>query len=249
MDWTPIIGRHRPVEQGAVRVLTNVHQLGEQPSGARRWFVDTESQLQHLDHLVRHPIDLAYVLMDQVRSRGAELETGLGDLAHRVRRLLGAPRRGRHRPNLLRPFDPGSWHRWDHALALLGCRGLLRVEPLAAGGPGEGAGELRYRVTSGGARWLRDSVYPQPDDMAKPQASASGGRPPLSTPGATSRERCQLLRDVLPARLLRPALHGALDRYLRDTAQRLDAYRGDEQIRPGDDLLGRLFHSTFAEQL
>ena len=231
MDWTPITGRHRPVEQDAVRVLTVVHQLGEQPAetpaGKRRWYVDTESQLQHLDHLVRHPIDLAYVLMDQVRSRGVELEARLADLARRVRQLLGARRRKRHRPHLLRPFDPGSWHRWDDALALLGCRGLLRVEARA---DAPAAGALRYRVTDRGARWLGDVLYPQ------------GGQ-------ADCLERCALLRDALPVSLLRPQSNGALGRYLGETAQRLDAYRGDEQIRPGDDLLGRLFFSTFAEKL
>ena len=231
MDWTPITGRRRPVERDAVRVLTVVHQLGEQPAaapaGPRRWYVDTESQLQHLDHLVRHPIDLAYVVMDQVRSRGVELEAGLTDLARRVRQLLGTRRRRRYRPHLLRPFDPGSWHRWDDSLALLGCRGLLRVEARANA---EAAGELRYRVTGQGARWLADVLYPQ------------GGQ-------ADCLERCGLLRDVLPAGLLRPRSNGALGRYLGDTARRLDAYRGDEQIRPEDDLLGRLFFSTFAEQL
>ncbi len=237
MDWTPIIGRNRPVEHDAVRVLTVVHQLGEQSderaTRSLRWFIDTESQLQHLDHLVRHPIDLAYVLMDQVRSRDADFEVRLTDLARRVRQLLGAPRRGRHRPSLLRPFDSGSWHRWDDSLALLGCRGLLRVEPLP--GHDRAAGELRYRVTSGGARWLQDSVYPQQGDPA--------------TPGTSYRERCQLLRDVLPAGLLRPRAQETLAPYLRQTAERLDGYRDDEQIRVEGDLLGRLFQSTFAEDL
>ncbi len=230
MDRTPITGHRRPVEEDAVRVLTVVHQLGEQPAdpaaGAHQWFVDTESQLQYFDHLVRHPIDLAYVLIDQVRSRGSELEARLADLARQVRQLLGATRRRRHRPSLLRPFDPGSWHRWDDALALLGCRGLLRVEPLP---DARQPGELRYRLTDRGARWLGEAVYPQ-------------------DPGGW-RERCGLLRVVLPAALLRPPSPGTLGSYLRDTARRLDAYRGDEQIRPEDDLLGSLFLSTFAEEL
>ncbi len=244
-----MIGRSRPVEQDAARVLTVVHQLGEQHDGstpAGEWFIDTESQLQHLDHLVRHPIDLAYVLMDQVRSglddpraTAAEIGTRLGELAGRVRRLLGAAsgktadgkRRKRHRPSLLRPFETGSWQRWDDVLAVLGCRGLLRVEPAPGDG---GGGELRYRLTTGGARWLRESVYPRQNEVN-------------ST--STTRERCELLRDVLPARLLSPRPDDLLGPYLHDIAERLDTYRGDEQIRPEDDLLGRLFQSTFAEQL
>ncbi len=220
-----MIGRDRPVELDALRILTIVHELGEQPreppAAEREWFIDTESQLQHLDHLIRHPIDLAYVLIDQVRSRGPELDARPAKLARRLRRLLGAPDRGRHRPHLLRPFDPGSWRRWDDVLAFLGCRGLLRIEQRPAGG-----GDLRYRLTAEGERRLRRSARP--------------------TPGS---ERCELLRAVLPDRLLRPRSEPALAAYLGETRARLDSYRRDEQIRPEDDLLGRLFQSTFREAL
>ena len=239
-----MVGRHRPVEQDSLRLLTIVHQLGgaTEPSTECHRFIDTESRPQQLDHLVRHPIDLTYVLIDQIRSRGADLESPLEDLARRVRRLLGAPRRGRHRPRLLRPFDAGSWRRWDDALALLGCRGLLRVEPApvatstvesASGRGGDGRGELRYRLTSEGARWLRDSVYPRQQGRAE--------RAP--------RERCELLRAVLPSHLLGSEPRPALGSYLRDVERRLDAYRSDEQVRPEDDLLARLFQSTFSEEL
>ncbi len=245
MDWTPMIGRYRPLEQDALRVLTIVHRLGEQPAtppAEPEWRIDSESQLQHLDHLVRHPIDLAYVLIDQVRSRGAELAIPRADLARRLRRLLGAPRSGRHRPHLLRPFDAGSWQRWDDVLAFAGCRGLLRVEPISAGKrpsagdsrqeEGLGAGiHLRYRLTAEGARWLGQAVYP-------------GGERLTSL-----RERCELLRTVLPDDLLRPRSQAALAASLRATGERLEDYRRDEQIRPEDDLLGRLFRSTFREAL
>ncbi len=255
MDWTPMIGRYRPVEQDALRILTVVHQLGERPAAPfsagseHRWLIDTESQLQHLDHLVRHPIDLAYVLMDQVRSRGSELESRLVDLAPRVRRILGVSRRGRHRPSLLRPFDPGSWQRWDDVLALLSCRGLLRVEPLPietssvetlpAGERSHGArndgpqyvGELRYVVTAEGARWLVESVYAQQPSLVP------------------YRERCELLHAVLPDHLLRPRSRANLGAYLRETSRRLDTISSDEQIRPEDDLLSRLFQATFSEAL
>lgn len=248
-----MIGRHRPVEQDAVRVLTVVYQLGEEPDGhladgrtAER-FVDTESQLQHLDHLVNHPIDLAYVLMDQARSgfppsdaSEAEVDARFGKLARRIRRLLDTTSsrkrsrgkaRQRYRPSLLRPFEIGSWQRWDDVLAVLSCRGLLRVEPV----PGEHDGALRYRLTFEGARWLKESVYG-----------------PLSFGEAASanwQERCELLREVLPDRLLSPHTGFVLGHYLEELAARLDAYRDDEQVRPEDDLLGSLFQSTFAEPL
>ncbi len=230
-----MVGRYRPVEQDALRVLTVVHQLGERTADEppARWFIDTESQLRHLDHLVRHPIDLAYLLIDQLRTRPGRLEPPSGDLAPRVRQLLGAPRRGRHRAMLLRPFDRGSWHRLDDALALAACRGLLRVEPLTvAEGEGAGAGELRYRLTGGAASWLRGSVYPRQPGLAP------------------YRERCELLREVLPESLLRPrSPEGGLGACLRSTAERLEDFRSDAQLRPEDDLLGRLFQSTFREML
>ncbi len=262
-----MIGRHRPVEQDAVRVLTVVDQLGRGAERPFTWddartsdrsdsdrFVDTESQLQHLDHLVRHPIDLAYVLMDQVRSgldHSVEAETDVdarfGELARRTRRLLGTTSSrkqtpGRHRPSLLRPFETGSWQRWDDVLAVLSCRGLLRVETL----PGEQAGELRYRLTSAGARWLQESVYSRLNDH---KTGLQGSNARQEQGSVTWRERCELLRDVLPTRLLSPRSGNALGHYLDDLARRLDSYREDEQIRPEDDLLGSLFQSTFAEQL
>ena len=253
MDWTQIIGRYRPVEQDAVRVLTVIHQLGRQPADIDRWFIDTESQLQNLDHLVRHPIDLAYLVIDQVRSRGTELEASLGDLARDIRQLLATPRRRRHRPSRLRPFDPGSWQRWDDILAVLGCRGLLRVEPLPVPPSSiavpsvdhgdlftEQGRELRYRLTADGARWLTESVYPSQGDRKTPHIVASG---------SPYRERCELLRAVLPDHLLRPRSHATLGAYLQETALRLDSYRRDEQIQLEDDLLGCLFQSTFAEEL
>ncbi len=250
-----MIGRYRPIEQDALRILTLVHQLGERPAARSpaetRWFIDTESQLQHLDHLIRHPIDLAYVVIDQVRSRGPELETDRRELPGRLRLLLGAPQGGRYRPHLLRPFDPGAWQRWDDVLAFLGCRGMLRVEPMSAESrpsagdsrQEEGLGQralpqaevfgadLRYRLTAEGVRWLEPSVYP---------AHASS---------AAWRERCDLLRAVLPAHLLQPPSQPALAAYLGEIEQRLDTYLRDEQIRPEDDPLGRLFQTTFREPL
>ncbi len=231
MERTPKIERERLGELDAVRLLTVVHQLGElpaEPPSERRWLIDTESRLRHLDHLVRHPIDLAYVLMDQVRGRGVELESRLAELARQARRLLQAPRRRRRRPHLLRPFDAGSWRRFDDALAVAGCRGLLRVEPLPTGRD-EGAGDLRYRLTAAGARWLRESIYPRRNHGY--------------------RDRCQLLRDVLPAEALHPGPSTALADYLHGVRRRLDELSRDERIRPEDDLLGHLFHGTFAEAL
>lgn len=221
MDWTPVIGRRRPVEQDALRILTVVHQLGERPN--RRWFIDHESQLQHFDHLVRHPIDLAYVLIDQFRQR-PELDPRRADVARRIRQLLDTPSLPRRQRSLLRPFEPGSWKRWDDVLAYLDCRALMRTQLLADRG-------LRYRLTGRGARWLQESVYPS--------HRGSG----------TYRERCELLRAVLPASLLQPATAATLGADSSAIGRRLDAYRDEEHVGPEDDLLGHIFQATFREAL
>ena len=223
--------RQRPVAQDALRLLTVVHLLGEQevehPAAADegRWFIDTESRLLHLDHLVRHPIDLAYLLMDQVEARRDELDAELAELAAGARRLLATPRQPRRRPALLRPFEPASWLRWDDPLAYLGCLDLLRVEPLAGC-------DLRFRLTARGAAWLEHTVYP---------AAAESFAP--------IRARCELLRAILPAALLRSGDGARLAAYLRQTHQRLDAYRLDERIQLEEDMLARLFQATFLEPL
>lgn len=244
MDWTPMIGRRRPVEQDALRIATLVHQLGERDGD--RWFIDSESRLQQLDHLVRHPIDLAYVLLDGLHRRPPEIG-GCREVARQVRRLLDGPSQPRRRRSRRRPFDPGSWERWDDVLGYLGCRDLLRTEPapqepepaarlLGPAPPRQESSEdsdrllaahaLRYRLTGRGARWLEESVYPVEESLAP------------------TRERCELLRTMLPR-----GLDGAaLDEDLAEIGRRLDAYR-QEEIRPEDDLLSHLFQATFKEPL
>ena len=231
MDWTPIIGRRRPVEQDALRVLTVVHRLGRQPA-EDRWSIDTESQLRHLDHLVRHPIDLAYTVMDQVRERPA-LADQRRALARQVRevcqpRSLDSP--ARRRRCLPRPFDPGLWQRWDDVLAYLGCRDLLRIELLPAS-------ELRYLLTRRGAQWLRSD-----DSSPRAQTDAPYGPP-------SWRRRCDLLRDALPSRLLRPPTGAALGDTLIEIGRRLESIRQEEQIRLEEDLLANVFRTTFLEPL
>lgn len=235
MDWTPVIGRHRPLQQDALRILIVVHQLGR-PSRTVgiHSSVETEGHLQSLDHLVREPVDLAYVVMDQFSQQTALRDRRAG-LARKVRGLLTAqdprPIRGSRRDRGLRrsrlePFDPGTWERWDDVLAFLGCRGLLRVRPLP-----ETPRELGYLLTNGGATLLEEKIYP-----VHPTASLYV-------------ERCRLLREVVFSQhesyLGRAALHS----YLREVGQRLERYRRDEQISIEEDLLNHLFQATFGEPL
>ncbi len=217
-----MIGRGRPVEQDALRILTIIHQLGEHAEGA--WWIDFESQLRSLDHLVRHEVDLAYVVMDQVRAVDSGPGSRRTELAKRVRQLLRSSGSSPIRPAALRPLGSGSWERLDDVLAFLTCRELLRVEPLAVPG-------TRYRLTTRADLWLRQSVYP---DAAH---------------RATSRQRCALLRDILPADLLRPPDGPALESYLQQAGERLDDLRLEEQIRLEEDMLSRLFQIVFLESL
>lgn len=229
MDTASQTETERPVAQDALRLLLIVHQVGAPNSGedtgarAATYQIDGERRLLLLDHLVRHPIDLAYLALDLLENHRGDTATPLPHLAAGIRRLLGAGRRRRHRQALLRPFDPGSWQRHDDAFAFLGCRGLLRIEPLAAG-------DLRFRLTQRGAAWLDSPAFP---------ASSL----------ASWKESCQLLRDVLPTALLQAQGAPSLDAYLQEAYQRFEAYRRDEQIALEDDLLAHLFHMTFLEPL
>ena len=217
-----MIGLERPVEQDALRILTIVHQLGER--SANDWYIDFEAQLQSLDHLVRHPIDLAHVVIDQFHARQPELTPQRADIAGRTRQLLARPKQPRHRTATLKPFDPGSWQRLDDPLAYLACRELLQVETLPTHA-------VRFRLTPRADLWLRQSVYPVDENLV------------------ASRERCALLRNVLPAALLQPPDEPALEDYLRQAGDRFNEIREEEQILPEEDLLGRLFQIAFLETL
>ncbi len=222
MDWTAMIGHRSPVEQDAVCVSTVVHQLGEQTADDR-WFIDTERRLQHFEHLARHPVDLAYLVMHQIRER-PELATQRSDLARRVRDILEAPTRPKQRRPAPRPFDPGSWKRADDTLAYLVCRDLMRIEP-------SGTNDLRYLLTTRGAHWLQDSVYAGTPD-----------RHPY-------RRRCRLLRTALPDGLIQAGSVVSLDDDLLETGRHLDSLRREEQIQLEEDLLERVFQTTFLESL
>lgn len=218
-------GRGRPVERDALRILTILHELGERAEGARG--LDFESQLQALLRLTRDEVDLALVVLDSShagsRSAGSRQPAERRELAGRVRELLAAPR-GPSRPATGKLLAPTAWRRLDDALALLACRELLRVEPRADG-------ELRFRLTARAESWLEGSVSPAGETSAR------------------LRERCALLRDVLPADLLHPRDEPALEAYLGQAGERLDELRREEQIPPEDDMLGGLFQTVFLETL
>ncbi len=229
MDTASTHGPPRPIEQDALRILTVVHQLGEPGTTPEvRAAVDGERRLQALDHLVREPLDLAYVLMDRVAASpgGAARRAAVAEL---VRRLVDLPsgerRRGEHRHGKrrrraeLHRFRPASWQRFDDALAFLGCRGLLRVEPLA------GHRDLRYLLTERGAEQLERRIYPNETSL----------KPYL--------ERCKMVRELVADG------DSDLARTLRRVGERLEAYRGKEQIAIEDDLFERRFQSTLRETL
>ncbi len=221
--------------QDALRILTVVHQLGEP---ARRPGVLTsvagEGRLQHLERLVRRPVDLAFVLLD-LATLAPGFEQRRGDLIQHLRRLLSADgdthhrRRGEH----LRRFRRGSWERWDDVLVYLGCRDLLRVRPLrdaarpAATQPVAARG-LSYLLTDAGAEYLEQSAYPSDPEVA------------------TYRERCQLIRDFLGRDF---AAELDLEKTLQEVDHRLESYCHQEQVAAEEDLLDRYYQSTFGEAL
>ncbi len=223
MSSTDEIGQSYVVEADALRIAVLVHQLGARGDG--RWFLDMESQVQALDHLLRHPIDLAYTLLDQIEARRDEFpEHSLPPLAARLRRLLFAGSSQRRRQGLLQPFEPGLWERWDAPLAYLACRNLLRVATRSSR-------DLRYLLTDAGVIWLEDEVYP----------SISSLEPTL--------ERCSLIREVMPEPVIRPKDEPMLDKILQDISNRLTAFRLDEQLPLEEDMLSRLFQAIFLEPL
>ncbi len=227
-----MIGRESPIEYDALRVLLIVHQLGTRTS--RRWTVDSEHLLQQLDHLVRHPIDLAFVVMDHIRHQPGT-ETAPRDLPARVRRLLDLPPRARHRRAIFSPFERGSWQRWDDVLAFLGCRDLLRISPLAPD-------DSRFELTERAVGWLETTVLETAAGSDAAESDAAG-----SDALARELERCALLRTALPPRLL--GGRGLLEPHLDGVRSRLTAYQSDEQLDVEDDLIAGLFQATFLEPL
>lgn len=212
--------RSAALERDALRLLTVLHQLGrevEMPGFAVA--LDGETHLLRLDHLVRHPLDLAYVVVDATSSAAPQQQRRRA-AQRAVRRLWsegerGVDRRFRHR------FNPGSWERRDDALSLLVCRGLAVIRPSP-----EPESDLRYLLAEAAARRLETEIYPRQPTLA-----------PIL-------ERCAVVRDFLA--YLDP---GALAARLEQLAQRLGSLRREEQVPLEEDLLPRLFFEAFGEPL
>ena len=224
MDWTPWIGRHRPIEDDALRILAVVHQLGEpSPEAGFNAFVSGERHLQWLDHLVRRPIDLAFVLIaghDPATAGGPKRPAAL---PRDVRRLVAGERAlQRLAGERLHRFQGGAWERWDDVWTFLGCRQLAEVR---AGG--EPALDLEYWLSDHGVRHL-EGLY----------ASTTDFEP--------YRERCRVIQRHLADGTGGPA---DLETITRVASHRLDDFRLEEQLTPEDDLLSRFFHRIFGEHL
>ena len=244
MATDPQTGQPRSDELDALRLALLVEQFGspepttaptssaagsETAAETTRSLVG-EDLVRQLDHLVDDATALTYVLIDQVARDGAVSERR-DRLAWHLRRLL--PELGNRRggsAELGRPihrFEPATWKRWDGALSILACRGLLRLDVVDGKGDGR---RLRYTLTIKG----REELLRRLEGERNLQ---------------TLRERCRLLSEILIEPL---AASGSLDGsrlggHLREVGTRLERFRHDERIGPGDDLLGRFFQKTFGE--
>ena len=239
MDWTPLIGRRRPAEIDALRLAILIHQLGESdddPQIVRR--LDGEARLQSLDHLLRHPTTLAYVLIDQYGQQ-PDLSERRGTLVRRIRQLL-ANERQQHLParrrrawqtrpdgqgsTRLHPFVPCRWHKLDDVLAFLGSRDLVRVSVRTR--PGSQDALLSYGLTPNAAELLERELYPK------------------DRKSMLHLQLCGIITDLLPSFDAQqwPAV-------LQDTERHLDEFVREEQIPLEQDPLSVLFQITFQEQL
>lgn len=227
MDWTPWIGRRRPVEEDALRVLTVVRELGEPASeeGFSTCLLG-ELRLQQLDHLIRRPIELAFALIAAHAGPDADARVAprrRAELVRDVRRMVAEGAGERPDGQRLRRFDGGGWERWDDVWAFLGCRQLLEVR--ARGGPGGG---FAYWLTEAGARRLAGLYVSHPDLE-------------------TYRRRCRSVRRHFLPKIA--AGSAGSDDALGEVGRRLDHFRREHQLSAEDDLLERFFHSTFGEWL
>lgn len=239
MDWTPLIGRRRPAEVDALRLAILIHQLGEtddDPQIVRR--IDGESRLQSLDHLLRHPTTLAYVLIDQY-GRRKDLAERRGTLVRRVRQLL-ANERQQHLParrrrawqtrpdgkhsTALHPFVPCRWQKLDDVLAFLGSRDLVRVSVRSRAGSRDAL--LSYGLTHEAAELLERELYPK------------------DRKSMLHSQLCGIITDLLP-----PFDDRQWPSVLQKTEQHLDDFIREEQIPLEQDPLSVLFQVTFQEQL
>ena len=235
MDWSALIGRRRPVEIDALRLAILVHQLGEPGDDEAPRRVHGEDLLQILDHLLRHPTTLAYVVMDQVARRRPGFEAR-GVFARRVRQLLSNERQ-QHQPTrrrrpwqtkpdgpvdlTLHPFVRPRWQRLDEPLVLLTTRGLMRVRLVQGERP-----QLSYELTSRAAEWLDGEIYPKDRNST------------------LYLQLCSIMLDLLPA-LDGPGWRALMD----EIRHNLDAFCRDERLPVEQDPLTVLFHHVFQEHL
>lgn len=244
MNWTEIVGRPRPIEVDASRLLVVVDQLGE-PTEAVRESGDLvaevigEARLRLLDHLVRHPVTLAYLLIDAY-GRRPRAETRAAT-ARRVRQLLANQRQQRQPLRRRRPWHSttdaleerrrrhpiltSDWQPLDDALAFLALRDLLRVRAATA----ESGVAVGYGVTRRGRAFLDQEVYG--DDRH----------------AGLVLELCEVLRELLPSLELDDGED--LGVLLEKVARRSLSFRRDAQIPTERDSLPELFRSTFRERL
>lgn len=228
----------RAVELDALRLLALVHQLGEPLAEENASSLRGEGRLLALDHLLRHPEQLALLLVDAyerlpelAERRSGALRSGL---MRRLRWLFGAEnappapafRRARSRAQgaerrlTFAGFAP-SWRRCDDALAQLTCRALLAVEVESGQPP-----TLVYRLTPRGAELLEGRFYPG-----------------VKIAGAYLKQ-CAAIREYLPDwRELDFA--GRLEAI----AERLEAIRLEEHVPRELDAIPTLFERVFRERL
>lgn len=216
-------GRPRPLEHDALRLLVILCELGEPTeSEGCKASLSGEERLQALDHLVRHPVDLAFVLLDRLARRDGVLV----DAPERIRRLVvGGDGRRRGRRFLLRGphrLEAVAWKRFDDGLAVLTCRDLLRVEPRRSP---DGVAELLYLATDRGARLVAEELA----------SDASF---------AAVIERCRLLSTSFP-----DLAAGDGQTLFEEVEERLQSFCRDEQLATEDDVLSPWFQTVCGEPL
>ncbi|MEM1176884.1 MAG: hypothetical protein AAGM22_00950 [Acidobacteriota bacterium] len=229
MDWTSLIGRPRPAESDALRLLAVVHQLGESTDGGE-WQLRGERTLLELEHLVLQPRLLAHVLM-HLFDLDPTWESRRATVSRRVRQLIELDeRRGvrvRRRGTLGASLDfppTARWRRLDDALAAASMRGLLRVD--VQGQQGAGGGDVVYRLQRGGARLLDDHFYTEGHAAAR-QLEVSG-----------------VIREFLPR------WDGEwIAQQIDEARESVSAFRYAEQIPLERSILPEIFLVTFDERL
>lgn len=236
MEWTQQIGRPRAAFArtlcDALRLLVVVHRLGREMDGDAR-VLRGEGRARFLDHLVRRPATLAYLLIHLYAS--GRLPAERKEASQAVRRVLAeVPRRyrpGRRHaawrrapvdPRRLHSFEPELHHPWDDALGHLLARDLLRLKTPSVGSHTD----VEFRLTSAGRRLLDDEIYPRHADAAR------------------HRRICGVMADL--------GLHepvGEPRTMLRDAEAHLRGMRDELAVPPERDPARELFQATFREGL